>query len=304
MKRLVSIIIGIALVLPLLAQEPTAQEPTAQPEVVYTPQQGEWAVGFTLNPILNFVGNMFNGTAGQIFDSQSLGGQPLATNANPTYPLISIMGKYMVRDNVAIRANIGLLLNVNNRNFYVRDDKAVLLDPLSVEKVTDKAHSGTYGGSVFIGAEYRVGKKRVQGVFGGGLNYAFSVYQAKYSYGNAITEANQTPTMGEGMPAFTQPVVYMPNARTISQLSSGTHTIGLVGNVGIECFVAPKISLGLEANLAILYRVERPSYKQLEGYNLMTKEVQNYTDIADKSASGFVFGTQNVGANIFMNFYF
>lgn len=304
MKRLVSIIIGIALVLPLLAQEPTAQEPTAQPEVVYTPQQGEWAVGFTLNPILNFVGNMFNGTAGQVFDSKSLGGQPLFANADPAYPLISIMGKYMVRDNVAIRANIGLLLNINNQNFYIRDDKAVLLDPLSMEKVIDKAHGETYGGSVFFGAEYRVGKKRIQGVFGGGLNYAFSVYQAKYSYGNAISEANQTPTMGAGMPAFTQPISFMPNARTISQLSSGTHTIGLVGNIGVECFVAPKISLGLEANLAILYRIELPSYKQLEGYNLVTKEVQTFTDIAGQSASGFVFGTQNVGANIFMNFYF
>lgn len=299
MKRLVSIIIGMALVFPLLAQEPATQ-----PEVAYTPQQGEWAVGFTLNPILNFVGNMFNGTAGQIFDSKSLGGQPLFANADPAYPLISIMGKYMVRDNVAIRANIGLLLNINNQNFYIRDDKAVLLDPLSIEKVIDKAHGETYGGSVFFGAEYRVGKKRIQGVFGGGLNYAFSIYQAKYTYGNAISEANQVPTIGAGMPAFTQPISFMPNARTISQLSSGTHTVGLVGNIGVECFVAPKISLGLEANLAILYRIELPSYKQLEGYNLITKEVQTYTDIAGQSASGFIFGTQNIGANIFMNFYF
>lgn len=299
MKRLVSIIIGMALVFPLLAQEPATQ-----PEVAYTPQQGEWAVGFTLNPVLNFVGNMFNGTAGQIFDSKSLGGQPLFANADPAYPLISIMGKYMVRDNVAIRANIGLLLNINNQNFYIRDDKAVLLDPLSIEKVIDKAHGETYGGSVFFGAEYRVGKKRIQGVFGGGLNYAFSIYQAKYTYGNAISEANQVPTIGAGMPAFTQPISFMPNARTISQLSSGTHTVGLVGNIGIECFVAPKISLGLEANLAILYRIELPSYKQLEGYNLITKEVQTYTDIAGQSASGFIFGTQNIGANIFMNFYF
>lgn len=299
MKRLVSIIIGVALALPLLAQEPTAQQ-----EVVYTPQQGEWAVGFTLNPILNFVGNMFNGTAGQVFNSQTLGGQPLFSDADPAYPLVSVMGKYMVTDNVAIRANLGLLLNINNQNFYISDDRAVLLDPLSIEKVTDKAHGETYGGSLFIGAEYRVGKKRVQGIFGGGLNYAFSVYQAKYSYGNAISEANQVPTIGAGMPAFTQPAIYMPNARTISQLNSGTHTVGLVGNIGVECFVAPKISLGAEVNLAILYRIEMPSYKQLEGYNLITKQVQTFTDIAGQSTSGFLFGTQNIGANIFMNFYF
>lgn len=305
MKRILSLFICVAMVLPLLAQdleEPKSQ--SAKAEVVYTPQQGDWAIGFNINPILNFVGNMFNGTVGQVFDSKTFGGQPLVANPNPAYPVLSVMGKYMVSDNVAIRANVGLLLSADNKSYYIRDDKAVFLDPLSIEKVVDKAKQETFGGSVFIGAEYRVGKKRVQGVFGGGLNYAFSTYKAKYTYGNAITEANQVPTMSANMPALSAPMPSMPNARTLSQAQSGIHTFGLVGNIGVECFVAPKISLGAEMNLAILYRMEPILYKQMEGYNLNTDKVQIFTDIAGESSSNFVFGTQNIGANLFMNFYF
>ena len=75
--------------------------------------------------------------------------------------------------------------------------EVVLLDPawVSYEAMDSRKANLTYG-SIAVGVEYRVGKTRpVQGVFGGGVNYAFGQRTYRFNYGNAITEMNQTPTI-------------------------------------------------------------------------------------------------------------
>ena len=52
-------------------------------------------------------------------------------------PCASIMGKYLLKDNLAIKANVGFIISSVNDQYYVVDDAAVMLDPLSKAKVLD-----------------------------------------------------------------------------------------------------------------------------------------------------------------------
>lgn len=300
MKKIVSCLLVAALALPMFAQEENA----AKNE--YLPAAGDFAIGFNLNPFATFVGNMFNGTIGNAIDNGEIGGEALLSNMTMpnAYPVVSLQGKYMFTDNLGLRANIGLLLTRQNNREYVVDDAALALDPLSEQKVIDAEYLSSHGGSLSVGVEYRIGKGRVQGVFSGSALYAFSVAKATYEFGNAITEANQRPTSGSFV-TYAAMSSQMPNARLLRDYTSdGVHTIGLVGSVGIEGFVAPKISIGAEVNLALLYTWTPQQYGDFEGFNLLTAEVEHFTDLIAPKSSQFVFGTQNIGANLFMNFYF
>ena len=139
-----------------------------------------------------------------------------------------------------------------------------------------------------------------------------------------MTALNQAPTIASGLgeaPTGSTPGtgVYAENpekgiysaARLINNATSAKgadqfwHRIGLYTTVGVEWFVAPKIALGLNVNLDLLYKWSNNVCKQYEAYNLLTGELDVYTDTRNISNySGITFGTENIGANIYMNFFF
>lgn len=303
MKKIVSCLLVAMLALPAFAQEAATAEKGS-----YLPEAGEFAIGFNLNPFTNFVGKMFNNSTDASIDNTAIGGSGLLWNPDvesvgSPFPLVSIQGKYMFRDNLGLRFNAGLLLHRTKNQEYVIDDAAVVADPLSRDKVTDAHKFSRTGGSLSLGIEYRVGQRRVQGVFSGSALYAFYTQNSKYTYGNAITDINQRPSCA--FDTWESLNTAMPNARKLNDYTGdGTHTIGLAGSVGVEFFVAPKIALGAEVNLALLYTWTPNKYVEYEGYNTLTSQVENYTDLKAPKSSNFVFGTQNIGANLYMTFYF
>lgn len=302
MKKILSLMLLAALTLPIMAQD--ASEKKAKDFSDYLPAAGDMSIGFSANPFLKFVGNMFNGTAGQDYNYDAVGGNPY-TNGVPgfTYPTVSISGKYMLSDNLGVRVNLGWVLNTRKEAAYVEDQHALALNPLSEQKVIDTYNYKQNGGSLSAGLEYRIGKHRVQGVFAGSLLYAFKTESEQFTYGNAITEINQKPLVSSVAPAYAAHGA-MPNARTQKISTDGTHTAGLVGAVGIEYFVAPKISIGAEVNLALLYSWTPNTYSVKEGYNTLNGKVEQHTDLSEPASSDFVFGTENIGSNIHFNFYF
>lgn len=314
MKRIFAFILVAALALPMFAQEEgkACKDKNCQKDFsAYLPAAGDFALGFNLNPFVNFVGKMFNNSVNGTIDNSAIGGSGLIYNSDVAslavpYSLVSINGKYMLSDQFGIRANVGLILNRQNQSVYSLDDAALALDPLSRTKVIDTYHNSQTGGSISAGAEYRIGKGRVQGVFSGNALYAFAIQNETYTYGNAITEYNQVPTTHAFSPSTWQAVSSaMPNARLMRDYTgSASHTVGLVASAGFECFVGPKVSLGAEVNLALLYSWTPQRYGTYEGFNIFSGEVETFTDLVEPKSSDFVFGTQNVGANLFMNFYF
>lgn len=295
MKKILSVILATMLIVPAFAKEEEKTEQKASRDYsTWLPAAGDWSLGFSLDPIASFIGNMFNGNTDNYL--RDLAGESMVNN------MFSIMGGYMITDQLGVRANIGLNISRMHDHAYVVDDLAKMADPLSRSKVEDIVNSASTSGSIALGADYRVGKRSVQGVFGGGLVYAFSAFNTTYKYGNAITEANQRPTIDGSYDVYDS---YMPYARPLKNFNySGMHTFGAYASVGVEWFVAPKISLGANVNLYLLYQWTPNRYVTYEGWNNLTLQKETVTDLKYPVSSGFHFGTDNIGANLLMSFYF
>jgi len=316
MKKIISLLLVAALTIPVWAQEeeaPIQEQPKpAKDYSEYLPQEGDLSLGFSLNPVATFVGNIFNawGTTGVQNTLDPLAGEPLAKPAGLP-DMASIMGTYMLTDNWGIRFNVGLGVSWLNNRAYVRDDAARFINPFSTLEGLDKVNALNLGASASVGAEYRVGKRRVQGVFGFGLTYGcWALTRTNYTYYNAITEGNQNPSNaglygGAVNPKFATDYSFIDNPRLLSRYTNGgTHILGAYGSVGVECFVAPKIALGLNVNLLINYQWEPARVQVWEGWNRLTQQREEIVIHNRALNDGFRFSTDNIGANLYIAFYF
>ncbi len=301
MKKILSIImIGL---LPLMGAN--AQE---KAQKNYLPEEGDWALGIDVVPLLKYVGNAFNGNTSN--ELNSLGGTPFTKGSkfdNKTLmPTVSIMGKYLLTDEWALRANIGIMVCSEYDRRYIKDDKAALLNPLSDSWVIDKAHYMKNGMSVMVGAEYRKGSKRVQGVFGAGLLFAFMNNKATYTWGNEMTTINQNPTSTNFPNTSNTDIPRMPiGNRVLTNNNEGSNFYtGVTGSAGIEWFVAPKISLGAEVNLSVYYLFGNQQYVESEGYNPTYERIEKRTDLVSPGKRGLYVGTESLGGSLNMTFYF
>ena len=327
MKKILSIMLVAALAMPMFAEKQSPEEVANADYSAWLPQAGDFSIGFSVDPFANFIGNMFNGSTPDRYTrgDYNIGGQGLGYNPNSnlakfTRPLVSIMGSYMLSENLGVKANLGVIVNYERELVNIEDQAARFENPYSHALVQDKRIRGEYGGSFSAGIEYRLGKKRVQGVFGAGLMYAFQTSANKFSYGNQITALNQAPETaygnagaGTGVYAVNpEPGVYAAT-RLINDAAAGTgagneafwHRFGLYTTIGVEWFVAPKIALGMNVNLDLLYKWSNNVCKQYEGYNLLTGQVETFTDLRNvANYSGVTFGTENIGANLYLAFFF
>ena len=296
MKKLIVIILSACLFPAMLWAEEKQQKQ-------YLPEEGDWALGIDVVPILKYIGNAFNGTDGSN-GLNHVGGTPFTSGHfgnQGLMPTVSIMGKYMLTDEWAVRANVGLMISSANDKAYSPDDKALLTNPFSEAKVVDGARYDRNGMSMLLGAEYRKGSRRIQGVFGAGLLFAFQNSKETYSWGNALTEINQSPTSHSFANMPTLPTGY----RALKQNGAGSDFyLGLTGSAGIEWFVAPKIALGAEVNLSLYYIFGTQTYVESEGYNATLGKVETRTDLYAPGSNGIYFGTESLGGSLYMTFYF
>lgn len=278
-----------------LAMASAQEEPAKQ----YLPEKGDVAIGIDVAPLFRYVGNLFNNSTNNTLES--LGGEPFTEDVegfdiNDIQPDVSIMGKYMLTNNWALRANIGLMIRSNTTNVYVADDAALVNNPLSEEKLIDSRKMQRHGMSAMVGAEYHKGNRRIQGVFGAGLLVGFNKSVTDYTYANALTSINQTPTSA-------WPI--NPNGyRALKEKTASNIFMGIYGSVGVEWFVAPKLALGAEVNLALYYVRGGQQYLYSEGYNALLNAVETRYDITSPGDSAFRFGTENLGGSLYMAFYF
>ncbi|MFR9527361.1 MAG: hypothetical protein SNI45_04730 [Rikenellaceae bacterium] len=297
-KYIAAAALSLMLALPLTV---SAQE---EKSTFSLPKAGDFSFGIDAAPVINFLGNTLNGTISQELDD--IGGTPTDTEANTSLisPDISIMGRYMLSRNTALRMNVGLTLKNDYTTAYVVDDLAAAIDPLSEDKVIDSSTIIATGVNVSLGLEYRVGKGRIQGVFSGNLLYAYSATITSYSYGNAVTSVNQSPSNGGLSTTSTPSVSYISSLRPLCERGGATHVGGLMGTAGVEWFLSSNISLGVEVNLIAAYAYTTQSYGEYEGYSANTLNVESYTNIASPAAYNMVVETGNYGSNITLNFYF
>ena len=300
----------------------TAYVDAKKPEKDYLPKAGDVTIGVNAIPFLNYLGNCFGKQRNNDIDPSEIGGVPAFNKGvipgldNPT---MSIFGKYFLTDKTAIRLNVGIGINSQTQSNYVQDDAAVAENPLSVDQVEDTYKYRNSGMSVAVGYEWRRGGKRLQGFWGGQAILAYSNSKHFFGYGNAITEVNQNPTAtpwnGNNIPDLWIDANYngnFPNlnnnvggnSRLLMQSDGRSWTYGVGGFVGVEYYIAPKISIGCEMSLNLLWTSGGKKYQKSERYNPDFNRVDENTRWTGKSDSGFRFGTENIGTSLFVAFSF
>ena len=264
----------------------------------FAPEQGQFSIGFDVTPIFNFAGNIFNNTVNNTLDP--LSGTPLWDNSRAVLlPSASIMGKYMFTNNIAFTANIGLIGHNVITRMYVRDDRADLLNPLNEDRLIDVRRVRQNGFSMLLGAEYRIGEGRIQGIFGGGFMFASVRNRTAFEWANQMTEINQNPTTTAFAGAFTG------GHRTLETFT-GNPTIwwGLATHAGVEYFIAPRVSLGATVNLYLLRERGAQTYTKTERFVEATNRVETWTTLNSPGDRATRWGTENLGGSLFISFWF
>ena len=279
-----------------------------KPEKNYLPEAGDVTIGVNAVPFLNYLGNVFGKSDKNKINPEKIGGVPAVPGLdNPT---MSIFGKYFLTDQTALRLNVGIGINSITQSGYVTDDAAAVNDPLSVAEVEDTYKYRNSGMSIAVGYEWRRGSKRLQGFWGGQAILAYSNSKHFFGYGNAITEVNQDPTQYDDNNNWTFPTTQPTldniggNSRLLMQSDGRSWTYGVGGFVGVEYYIAPKISIGCEMSLNLLWTTGGKKYQKSERFNPDFNEVQENIRWTGKSDSGFRFGTENIGTSLFVAFSF
>ncbi len=262
-------------------------------KTVYTPEQGDIAFGVDIVPLLRTIDNAFDRTSG----SATIGADPFESANAWVRPNVAISAKYMLTDRLAVSAILGLKVDSETSRHYVTDDLAVGLDPLSEAQVIDSRRDTETGGSLMAGIEYRLGKRRVQGIFGGGLLFGFSTQSVTYTYGNKLTALNQHPSSAfDGAIDGYRDLASRPNGPAFA--------LGVYGKMGVECFVAPKIAIGATVDLYLYGTFGPNGWIKREGFNAAYNKVEERVDLVTPGNRGIHFGTDNLGGSLYLAFYF
>jgi len=286
----------------LFAQEDTTRQCHKKQAKQYTPVKGDFALAVDMVPILRTLGTVF---WGEPVHPIGFGGTPLfnQTSFGHSYPTISIIGKYMFTDKMALRVNLGALIDAHTNGFSVPDDAALYENPLSQKQVTDYEKNRCYGVSLNLGTEYRLGQRRVQGVFGADIIFGFYTASDKYTYGNAITEDNQKPTTHNDEMLYYRTQISEKTRSLLVKLPA-SYSIGAQVSAGVEYFVVPKIALGGQVNLSYAFSYGLQEYKEGEGFSPLSGKVEKVTQILSPAGWSHHFGTNNLGASLYVVFYF
>ena len=251
------------------------------------PVEGDFALGINALPMVEYFGNLFNGHAGNT-----------ASFGTFTHRLVSttpvLFGKYYLSDKTAIRA--GLLIGVYNEtnrenvmmNQQIPDPKVTVTD---IMKRTET--------DLGLGADYLMyrGKGRVQGFYGGGVSFNYTKLKANYTYGNLITTEFSSPFWYD----FAAGAPTSGGERTLSVSGARSFGVILSGVVGVEYFIAPKISIGGEFRLGLYTGYDFNGYRTVERWTGTEREVETLPK--DANDGSIAFKNASTGS-LFMMFHF
>lgn len=258
------------------------------------PEEGDFALGIDATPFFEYIGNMFNGTVNN--KAPWFGGEEGEA--------LTIIGKYFLKDNRAIRASLSLNVGSTVTKKDVMDDYANNTPGMyNNQTVIDvKKVNGLHELGLTAGYEYRRGYRRLQGFYGPEIGIEFSKTKTKYTYANEITEANQIPTWYD----FEEDALGTSGERTLESKNGATLGISLGGFAGVEYFIAPKLSIGGEVGLGLKLSNTWQNEKTVEQWSQGEENVVEYSTRSLDGETGSVdFGTKfKATGKIFIMFHF
>ena len=256
------------------------------------PESGDIAVGMTMDPVFNYLGNFFSGD-----EVNSAPGASFLSNSQISNN--HLFAKYFLTDNSAIRATFGFNRVNNFDKQYVQDDAAIFADPLSNALKQDMEQ--TIESSFVLGAGYemRRGNSKVQGYYGGNAFFMISNSRREYSYANPYSELNPSPTTADfGVNDA------LGDDRVLIDYDGQNRGFGVGGFLGIECFIFPKVSLGAELGYNYIYSKTGQSRYHYESWNVDAVEEKIKIDEDTQISTNNFLGTANPTANFFLMFHF
>ena len=244
-------------------------------ETYYGSEKGGFAISFNANPLLNYAGNMFNGTQNNsLSDFEGI--------KNELFGGVTITGKYFLKDNLALDLGFGF------DNTYDKDNQFGNTNEDKQNEKTGFNKNSTTNFMIKAGVEYllRPGK-RLQPIAGIDLVYV---------HGNQFSS-----TETNGYDADNKLVSTVKTSET-----APVNKLGLIANVGVEYFVCKSISLGATLNFGVAKTWNRSTSKgestvTVGGTTTTTTapEIKRTTSTKTELKTG-----NNWGGNINVNFYF
>jgi len=256
------------------------------------PEAGSFAIGFDALPFLRFAGNMFNANTNNGL-SANFANQGGAGVGGTLY------GKYFLSETTAIRGRFSINQStVQDVNRVILDGQAVPQNNIEVE---DELVNSNFGLNLGGGMEFRRGKGRLMGVYGAEAMIGLNTSNEKYTYGNAITAGNQTPTTTTNFAAGNSGQV---GSRVLSRTFANSFSLSAMGFAGVEYFFAPQISIGAEFTLGLRYTGTNRSEVVREEWEANSNSLINVSDVDANILTNFGVATGVWGGAINLMFHF
>ena len=279
------------------------------------PKVGDVSIGITFNPVSLASQLKIHPKAGSLAGDDGAA-QNIALKKQMFImsqdPVAAFRLKYRMAEKWNLRASLGFSGSHINYTEYVRDDAAFAHNPATENKVADVVKSDLISGNVALGAEFVTGKK-LKFVMGFNILYALAGGKLNFNYGNVLNAENQVPSTfaytawttlnPDDKAGAAQGIAY---ARPTETYNSGIcHGIGLQMDMGIEWFFQDRISLGAAVTFTpVMFSFQPQTYTKLEGYSSITGKVENYNNLVSPGSWACLYGTENLGFQVSLNYYF
>lgn len=223
MKKTLLLTLFIVAILSLRAQDSTNYQTYNKKGFAILPERGDWVIGIDATPFIDYIGNLV-----LISDQENAAPEFAFTAQRPG----QLFGKYYLKDDKALR--MGLRLGITSGT-----DKDG--NPFDSDEI-DKLNVSSLNIAITVGVEkHRLIRGRISGFWGYEIGITKTPYLGfDYSGSNVVT----------GKVTFTD-----GNNDSNNYVEEGGNTFGIFagGLVGIEYFIAPKISLSGEFGLGLGY---------------------------------------------------
>lgn len=258
----------------------------------YLPKTGDIGVGIAADPILDYIGNMFNGNT--------------SNKSKDWWPKEqTVYLRYFLFDDQAVRLRLNVKSDTKSYNYEVQDDAAKLLNPLSNKTVEDKMVRYENKYTLAGGYQFFRGQGRLRGFYGGDFEYSYNKLSREFTYGNKMNAVNPTPTSTDKFDEATASSGPMGD-RPLTVKGVSQHTLGLVAFTGAEFYFYKQACIGFEVGLKLKAEIANKGYTTHETmigstYNKLTQNTAQ-----GRTTSGFTMGTSipETYGNFYVVFHF
>ena len=254
------------------------------------PEAKDFALSIDASPFLTYTGKLLS----------AAGADAPVINSIANYPL-TIGGKYFISPKQAYRARVRIGIVSQTLSNSVVDNQNTTLDTLYIK---DSRKVSSTDVTLAFGKEFRRGKTRLQGFYGGEGIIGISTGKSIYTYGNAFSNLNVSPTSTDFVTPTSLGYASAAANKRIQSESNGTGIkIAARAFVGAEYFIFPKMSIGVEFGFSLMYYNQNDGKLSTESWDAANGSVKNKT-LAKSGTKGFGVDNDNSGGAIMLNFHF